>query len=158
MENLEPALLISANEKSAKDPKFGNVKAHIKHLNANGMVFWQIQPTGGKKLNKFKYPEIRQGYIYTVENQKFSYKFSIDFIKVYSNINNPERYESYVPSWRKRNWYYQEQEDWGYWILINKIEKLRKLYTYDTFTKYRTKNSFASPPQAYSIAIDPRLE
>ena len=159
MNNESLAIIISASDKETlKERRFGSVMSHAIHLGKHEKVFWQTGTPGPYIPEEFNYPDIKKGYFYLTSIQKVFYVCEIEFIKTYDEIDNPDKFIYYVPEWRMENWKSQEEENWGYWILIENIQELKKLHTIDEFVRFDNEEPLKAPPQAYSIIIDPEYE
>lgn len=159
MSEIKLAIIISASDKDTlKQRKYGSVLPHAIHLGKHEKVFWHTGNPGKYIPDSFKYPNIKKGYAYVTSIQRVFYAFDIEFIKVFDDIENHEKYKQYVPEWRISNWESQNEENWGYWILIKDIQELKRLYTFDEFKLNETGEPMKAPPQAYSIIIDPKYE
>lgn len=159
MNDTNLAIVISASDKDTlKERKFGSVMSHAIHLGKHGKVFWQTGNPGAYIPDKFNYPDIKKGYFYVTSIQRVYYVCDIEFIKAHDEIEDHAKYMKYIPEWRKANWESQREENWGYWVLINHIQELKRLYTIDELDLIDTKVSMKAPPQAYSIIIDPEYE
>ncbi len=92
--------------------------------------------------------------------KKVFYVFDIEFIKTYSEIEDPNKNINYVPKWRLQNWRSEEEteDDWGYWILIKDIKELKRLYDIHEFVLAIEGKNMEIAPQTYSIILDEKLE
>lgn len=159
MKEDELAIIVSASDKETlKERRFGSVISHAIHLGKYGKVFWQTGNPGKYVPDRFNYPTIKRGYFYLTSIQRVFYVCDIEFIKVYDEIENHDKYEKYVPEWRKNNWKSQKKGNWGYWILIDNIQELKKLYSISDFIRSDKDEPLKAPPQAYSIIIDEQFE
>ena len=159
MENGNLAIIISASDKEELMKRiYGSVIPHAVHMGKYGKVFWQTGNPGKYVPDSFRCPDIKKGYIYVTSIQKVYYSFEVEFIKVFDDIENPEEYKKYVPEWRVTNWESQKKGNWGYWILINDIQELKRLYDFDEFDLYKTGEPLKAPPQTYSFIRDPEYE
>ena len=108
-------LLIPANP--YRSNLFGSVLEHAKYLSEFGRVFWNI---GREELID---RDITKGYFYYTPSKRFEYSFDIDWIGLNDEIERPDLFRIFVPTWREDDW---DNDNGTIWILINNISQLRR--------------------------------
>lgn len=109
----------------------GNVEYHKEHLDRHGGVFWDVIPAG-RRDTPWNHPEVDSGYFYISRQGKVRYRFHIEYIKRWKEIDK-NKVKNYIPDARMTYIESYPDAEIYYAILIKELEPLRFDRTLDEF-------------------------
>jgi len=124
--------------------RVGSVRAHRKHLDEYGRVYWRLLfKVGEDTLKGFPFP--MSAYIYDTETKRVEHR-----ARVVQMTSMPKlRVAEYIPEWRRG-------ERSGVFILLDQLEDLHPTRAISEFHYYTNDRPVERPPIGnYLKVIDP---